>query len=74
MRFSNWISLVIGAIETSCFVWACYGFPNLQYAFEKKKLFMSERCTAEEIACTFHIFVFQYKTYNKLMSFSWDLL
>ena len=56
MRFSNLISLVIGAIETSCLVWACYGFPNLQYAFEKEKVFMAEKCTAEEIACTVHIF------------------
>ena len=74
MRFSNWISLVIGAIETSCFVWACYGFPNLQYAFEKKKLFMAEKCTAEEIACTVYIFGFQYKSNNKSMIFSWNLL
>jgi len=60
MKFSNFISLSFGLIETSCLVWACYGFPNIQFAFEKEKVFMAEKCSTKEIACTvenFHLLI-----------------
>ena len=52
MRVANFISLFFGVIETSCLVWACFGFTHLQFIFENKKLFSAEKCTEEEIART----------------------
>ncbi len=51
MKSSNLISLIFGVLEIGCFSWACHGFIFIQFVLENKKLFMTEKCTNEEISC-----------------------